>query len=233
MAPSTRLAGCLVMAGMVLLSLPGLAQDSGLPPETLAQSTPVFAYPSQGNRPALVFVRSGNATEFDPRVFVSSRDGWRLVQLSDDLHNSTWVYAGRAINNEEVWGMTQRNATDGPGPTLFLVSSANGGRLWRSRGFVQKVSRFAVVDLFAINEDRGTLVLRLDEDSSPNAPRLGYYIYMSKNAGKTWSEPIYSQDKPLPPPSLLALPDRTFDAAQQALDTAGWQRLLADLQPVG
>ncbi|MFL6194674.1 MAG: hypothetical protein ACJ75H_10925 [Thermoanaerobaculia bacterium] len=232
MSPSTRLAGCLVVAGMVLLSLPGLAQDSGLAPETLAQSTPVFAYPSQGNRPALVFVRSGSAQEFDPRVFTSSRDGWRLVQLPDELHNTAWVYAGRSINNDEVWGMTQRNDADGPGPALFLVSSTNGGRLWRSRGTVQKVSRFAVVELFAINEERGTLVLRLDEDPSPNAPRLGYYIYMSKNAGRTWAEPLYSQGKPLPPPSLLAAPDRSFDA-KQALDAAGWQRLLADLQPAG
>jgi len=80
MVPSTRLAVSLAVAGMMLVSLPGLAQDNGLPPETLAQSVPIFAFQSQGNRPALVFTRSGNAQEQDPRVFVSARDGiWRLI----------------------------------------------------------------------------------------------------------------------------------------------------------
>src|SRR5215210_4137601 len=91
MAPS-RLVPALAVAWMALLPLMGTAQDdSGLPPETLAQSTPVYAFQSQGNRPALVFTRSGNAQESDPRVFVSSRDGWRLVQLPEELHNSSWA----------------------------------------------------------------------------------------------------------------------------------------------
>lgn len=238
MAPAPRLTGSLslggILAGLVLLSLPPLpviAQDSGLPPETLAQSSPVFGFQSQGNRPALVFVRSGNDQEFDPRVFLASRDGWRLIQLPDDFHNSRWVFAGRATSGDEVWGITERDL-GGTGASLLFTSSVNGGRVWRPRGSVQKVSRAAVVELFSINEERGTLILRLDADPSPDAPRLGYYLYMSKNGGKSWSEPIYSQGKPLPPPNLLAPPDRSFDS-QQALDGAAWQRLLADLQPVG
>ena len=82
------------------------------------------------------------------------------------------------------------------------------------------------------DEGHGSLILRLDEDSSPNAPRLGYYLYITKNGGKTWSGAMYSQGKPTPPPALLAAPDRTFDT-QQPFETASWQRLLADLQPVG
>ena len=75
MVPSTRLAVALAVAGMLVVSLPGVGQDNnnGLPPETLAQSVPLFAFQSQGNRPALVFTRSGTAQEQDQRVFVSAR----------------------------------------------------------------------------------------------------------------------------------------------------------------
>ncbi len=229
---SRKLALAIVAAGVGMLfgSLAGTAQDSGLPPETLAQSTPVFAFQSQGStRPGLVFVRSGNTQEHDPRVFLSSRDGWRLVQLPEDVHNSTWVYAGRAASGTDVWGITQ---TGGAGTGLSLVWSGNSGRAWRVRGFLQKVSPSAVIDLFTLNEERGTLILRLDEDPRPNAPRLGYYLYITKNGGRNWSEAIYSQGKPLPPPDLLARPDRIFDT-KEPLDVAGWQRLLAELQPPG
>ena len=227
MAPS-RLALALVVAGMALHPLAGAAQDdSGLPPETLAQSTPLYAFQAQGNKPALVLTRSGNAQEYDPRVFISSRDGWRLVQLADDLHNSNWVYAGRAVSGTGVWGITQ----NGAGTGLQFVFSANGGRQWRTRGSLRKISPNAVIELFTINdEEKVSLILRLDEDARPDAPRLGYYLYISKNGGRSWSEAIYSQNKPLPPPDLLAHPDRTFDG-KEPLDPAAWQRLLADLQP--
>ncbi|HEX9942054.1 MAG TPA: hypothetical protein VGG03_08560 [Thermoanaerobaculia bacterium] len=229
MAPS-RLVLALVAAGMVLVPLAGTAQDeSGLPPETLAQSTPLFAFQSQGNRPALVFTRSGNAQEHDPRVFISSRDSWRLVQLPADLHNTAWVFAGRSITGSGVWGITQ-----GAGTALLFVSSANDGRSWKLRGSLQKVSPQAVVELFSMNEEgKGSLILRLDEDPRPDAPRLGYYLYLTKNGGRNWSEAIYSQGRSLPPPNLLTPPNRTFDG-QQSFDVTGWQRLLADLQsPAG
>ena len=226
MAPS-RLVLALVATGMVLVPLAGLPQnDSGLPAETLAQSTPLYAFQAQGSRPALVLTRSGNAQESDPRAFLATRDGWRLVQLPEELHNSIWVFAGRALTGREVWGITQGAAT-----TLLFISSPNDGRDWRFRGSVQKVSPHAVVDLFSINDEgRGSLILRLDDDPRPDAPRLGYYMYLTKNGGRSWSEAIYSQGKPLPPANLLTPPERTFDG-HQSFDVAGWQRLLADLQP--
>ena len=228
MVPSTRLAVSLAVVGM-LFSLPGSAQDTGLPPETLAQSVPLFAFQGQGRKPALVFTRSGNAQEQDPRVFVASGDGaWRLIQLPDELHNTVWVFVGRATSNDEVWGIT----VGGTG-VLQFVSSGNGGRSWKTRGSLQKISKAAVVDVFSMNDEgHGTLILRLDEDPSPNAPRLGYYVYITKNGGKSWSDAFYSQGKPTPPPALLATPDRTFDL-QQPFETASWPKLLTGLQPVG
>jgi hypothetical protein len=214
---------------MALVPLAGLPQnESGLPPETLAQSAPLFAFQAQGNRPALVLTRSGDAQASDPRVFLATRDGWRLVQLPDELHNSSWVFAGRAMTGREIWGITQGSPT-----TLLFVSSPNDGRDWRFRGSLQKVSPHAVVDLFSVNDEgRGSLILRLDDDPRPEAPRLGYYLYLTKNGARNWSEAIFSQGKPLPPANLLTPPDRTFDG-HQSFDVAGWQRLLADLQPAG
>jgi hypothetical protein len=233
MFPSPRSVFSLVMAGMALASRAGLAQgDSGLPPETLAQSTPLFAFQSDGNRGALVFLRSGSAQEHDPRIFLASRDGWRLIQLPDELHNTSWIFVGRSATRDELWGITQASV-EGPGPTLQFVSSGNGGRSWRLRGALQKISRYAVVDLFSVNDDgKGTLILRLDDDPSPDAPRLGYYFYLTKNGGRSWSEAIYSQSKPLPPPLMLMPADRTFDG-KQPLDASAWERLFAGLQPAG
>ncbi|HEY9422231.1 MAG TPA: hypothetical protein VIW92_12510 [Thermoanaerobaculia bacterium] len=229
MVPSTRLVLALVLGGIVTTALAGVAQDEGLPPETLAQSTPVFAFQSQGNRPALIFTRNGTPEGYAPRVFLASRDGWRLIQLSDDLYNTNWVFAGRAMSGDTVWGVTR-----GSGGGLIVVSSQNGGRNWRTRGSLQAISPKAVVDLFSLNDEaKGTLILRLDEeDPDPNGPRAGYYVYLTKNGGKNWSEGIYSQGRPTPPPNLLMPPDRTFDA-QQPLDLDAWQRLLAELQPAG
>jgi hypothetical protein len=234
MIPSTRSVPLLVVAGLVLAGAAGGAQDdSGLPAETLAQSTPRFAFQSQSGRGALLFVRSGSAAEHDPRVFLASRDGWRLIRLSDDLHNTSWVFAGRSTDGAELWGITQGSGGDGPGPTLLFVSSGNGGRSWRVRGALVKVSRYAVVELFSMNDDgKGTLILRLDDDPTASAPRLGYYVYLTKNGGRTWSEAIYSHSRPLPPSGLLVPADRAFDG-EQPPDPGSWQRLLLDLQPAG
>jgi hypothetical protein len=229
MAPSTRLVAALGLAGMVMTALAGVAQDEGLPSETLSQSTPVFAFQSQGNRPALVFTRNGTQEGYAPRVFLSSRDGWRLIQLSDDLYNTNWVFAGRALSGADVWGITRGSAG-----SLQFVYSQNGGRNWRSRGSLQTISPKAVIDLFSLNDDgKGTLIVRLDEENpNPEGPRVGYYVYLTKNGGKNWSDGIYSEGRPTPPPNLLMPPDRTFDA-QQPLDLGAWQRLLVELQPAG
>jgi photosystem II stability/assembly factor-like uncharacterized protein len=231
MVPATRWAVALAVAGVALFSRPATAQDTpasgSIPPETLAQSTPVFAFQSQGSRPAMVFTRSGTAQEQDPRVFVGSRDGtWRLVELPNELHNTVWIFVGRA--GDEVWGITE-----GGTGILQFVSTTNGGRTWKVRGTLPKIAKSAVVDLFSMNdEEHGTLILRLDADASPKPARLGYYVYFTKNGGKSWSDAIYSQGKPTPPPNLLSPPERTFESTPP-FATASWQRLLTDLQPTG
>ena len=232
MVPSTRSVLSLVVAGAVMAAGAAGAQGaSGLAPETLAQSTPLFAFQNDGNRGAVVFLRSGSALEHDPRLFVAARDGWRLVQLPDELHNTSWVFAGRSALRDELWGITQGSTEEKPGQTLLFVSSNSGGRSWRLRGALQKVSRYAVVDMFSVNEDgKGTLILRLDDDPEPEAPRLGYYLYLTKNGGRSWSEAIFSQSKPLPPPAMLVTAGRSFDG-QKPLDPDGWERLFVDLRP--
>jgi hypothetical protein len=233
MAPSTRLAAALAVAGLAFLPAAGKAQQEGdLPPETLAQSRPRFAFAVQGGSPALVFTHSGTGTEHDPRILISSRDGWRLIQLPENFHNQNWVYAGRGVTSQEIWAACQIGG-EVPAPNLELLSSTNGGRTWRYRGALQKVSRYAVIDYVAMNSSgKGTLVLRLDADPSENAPRLGYYVYATKN-GRDWMPPYFSQNKPAPSSDVLAPPTRTFEANQTPLTPDSWQRLFADLLPGG
>jgi hypothetical protein len=231
MAPSTRLAGSLVVAGLVFLSGAGKAQqESDLAPEALAQASPRFAFAVQEGSPALVFVQSGTAAEHDPRILISSRDGWRVVQMPENFHNQAWAYAGRGVTSQEVWAASQVGG-EVPAPNLELFSSGNGGRNWRYRGSLQKISRYAVIDYLAINSGgKGTLVLRIDADPSPNAPRLGYYVYTTRN-GRDWSQPYFSQNKPAPSSDVLAPPARTFEANQTPFTAEAWQRLFAGLVP--
>src|SRR5258708_7663790 len=138
--------------------------EGDLPPETVAQSSPRFAFAAQGGSPALVFTHSGTGAEHDPRILISSRDGWRLIALPENFHNQNWVYAGRGVTSQEVWAATQIGG-EVPAPNLEFLSSANGGKSWRYRGSLQKISRYAVVDYLAMNPSgKGTLLLRLDDD---------------------------------------------------------------------
>lgn len=231
MAPSTRLAFSLVVAGMAFLSGAAVAQQEGeLPPETLAQSSPRFALTVQGNSPALVFTHSGTPAQHDPRILMSSRDGWRLIQMPENFHNQNWVYAGRGVTSQEVWAASQIGG-EAPALNLEFLSSANGGRSWRYRGSLQKISRYAVIDYLAMNPSgKGTLVLRLDADPNESAPRLGYYVYTTKN-GRDWTPPYFSQNKPAPSSDVLAPPAKTYEANQIPLTPDAWQRLFAELLP--
>lgn len=224
-----------VLAILTHLLPPGLqAQEAeslveGLPAATLSIATPLFALRRQGRLPALVFTRSGTAEEHDPRVLVSGRDGWRPVQLSERLHNSTWILVGRALEGEDVWAVAEGDV-GGRGPYLELVNSENGGRTWNHQVTFVKISRYAVLDAFGIHPDgRGSLILRLDEDPSPEAPRLGYYVYLTKNSGKTWSEPIYSYGRP-PVPTALAAPDDKLTFTEPP-ELDAWKRILSILLP--
>lgn len=213
---------------MLFVPMAGLAQED-LPAETLAQSTPMFAFRSQGATPALILTRSGSIENQDPRVFLSTRDGWRLVQLPEELHNTSWVWAGRALDGGELWGITEGMANGRS--YLYFVSSANGGRAWKLRGYLPKVSRLAVVETVGMSKNgKGTLILRLDEDPSPDAPRLGHYVYLTKNGGREWSEPMYSAGRPLPPSDVLVPSDQSFsEPAPPAADA--WQKILRGYAP--
>lgn len=227
----TGRAAALAAVALLLVSIEGSAQDEigGLPAATLAQSIPFFAFAAQGGNPALLMTRSGSTTDFDPRVLVAARNGWRLITVGNEVHNTTWVFAGRVLDGGELWGVTEGQA-EGRG-LLYFLSGSRDGRLWRFRGFLPKISRFAVVDSFAMNKsDKGTLVLRLDDDPSPDAPRLGYYVYLTKNGGREWTSAIYSQGKPQPASDPLLGPNRAFTDTQPP-DLATWRVILENLQP--
>ena len=234
MAPSTRfalLSRWWGWAGSVpLVPVPGIAQDvPGPPPGDPRAVDSALRLPEPGEPPgAGLHPQRQRPGAADPRVFVSSRDGWRLVQL-----------AGRAAQHGLGLRRPARATRSGGSPrgargVLQLVSSGNDGRTWKVRGILQKISKAAVVDLFSMNDEgRGTLILRLDADASPNAPRLGYYVYISKNGGKSWSEAHLLAGQAHPAAQPPGAPRPHLRGPRSRLDAAAWQRLLADLQPAG
>lgn len=219
----------LALAAAIMLVVPAVAQAQEDLTATLAQAVPVFAFRERGNDPALLLLGTGEAQR-SPRALVGSRGRWRQVELPEQLYNTTWVHAGRTLDSREIWGITEGLA-DGQ-PYLYFTSSGNGGRGWRLRSYLRKISASAVVDSFAMDKGgKGTLILRLDEDPSPDAPRLGHYVYLTRNGGREWAEPMYSHGKPLPPSDLLAFPDQTFEPRPP--DPEAWTRILDSLSPPG
>ncbi|HYG62512.1 MAG TPA: hypothetical protein VEL74_08010 [Thermoanaerobaculia bacterium] len=210
------------------------AQDTGLvegvPAPTLEQAIPLFAWSPQGRSPALLFARFGTAERPAAGVMTSTRDGWRLVQLPDSIYYTVWSYVGRS-SGEQIWGISQ---PAGPQPaTLEFSASSNGGRGWTHRSSLRKVSPYAVVDAFGMDaEGHGSVVLRLDEDPTPNAPRLGFYMYLTKNGAKSWSEPIYSFERPRLSGDMPAAPDRSF-AYDAPPGVDAWRGILTSLAPSG
>src|SRR5258705_6610952 len=85
---SKKVLACGVLIACLAFARAGSQEldTSGLPPETLGQSTPVFAFLGEAGHPGMIFVHSGSGADHEPRVFASSRDGWRLVQLPDGFH---------------------------------------------------------------------------------------------------------------------------------------------------
>lgn len=221
-----RLAAVLAVPAL-LLALPLAAlQEGGSPSQVWSQSVPLFVFRAQGRNPALIFLRQGDRQEGVPRVYYSSRDGWSIAEFTEGLRKATWVAAGRSQSGTELWAVAQEEDSS----YLVVIGSNNSGRSWRQRGSVRKISKLAKVEYLGMNKDgKGSLILNLEEDPSPEAPRLGYYFYLTENGGKTWTDPIYSENRPLTPVSDLASPSETFE--QDATpDTALWQRLLASLQ---
>lgn len=230
----TVFAYALLMACLGASVAPAQELDtSGLPPETLGQSTPIFGFLGEASHPGLVFVHSGSATDHEPRVFASSRDGWRLVQLPDGFHNLNWAYTGRNVRNYEIWAVLQAGGEAGPGLNLLFASGSSDGRSWRYRGSLQKISRYAVVEMLGMNDGgKGTIVLRLDDDPTPESPRLGYYSYMTKDGGRSWGQPLYSSSRPSSPTDMLAPAEKSYDP-KLAPDVAAWRQLLGSMQPPG
>lgn len=224
-----RLAAALAVPAL-LLALPLAAlQEGGSASQVWSQSIPLFVFRAQGRNPAVVLLRQGDRLEGVPRVYYSSRDGWSVADFAEGLRKATWVAAGRGQSGAELWAVAQEEDSG----YLVVMGSSNAGRAWRQRGSLRKISKLASVEYLGMNKDgRGSLILNLEDDPSPDAPRLGYYLYLTENGGKSWSDPIYSQSRPSAPVSDLSSPDQTFP--QDATPDPGlWQRLLASLQSGG
>jgi hypothetical protein len=223
---ATLLIGLLLAGGAVAQE--GLVE--GLPAAALAQALPLFGWSQQGRNPAIVFARLGASERPRAGILISTRDGWRLAAVPDEVYYAKWIYVGRSANGEQIWGIGEMG--DGErAPDLGIAMSANGGRAWSFRSTLHKVSPYAVLEAVGMDQDgRGAVVLRLDEDPGANAPRLGFYQYLTQNGGKSWSEPIYSFERPPLSGSMPAAPDKTYsyDAPPSA---DAWRGILSSLTP--
>lgn len=227
MSPTFRLPAALSIALLLLAATAALARQDAAPTQGLGQSVPQFTFRAQGRNPALILLRQGERQEGVPRAYYAGRDGWQVAEFSEGLRKASWVAAGRA--SADVWAV----AEEADSGYLVILSSNNGGRSWRQRGAVRKISKFGSLAYFGMNRDgKGSIILELENDPSPDAPRLGNYLYITENSGKSWAEPIFSQSRPSGPISDLSSPDETFpqDATP---DPATWQRLLTTLRPAG
>lgn len=217
-----------------LLAAAAGAQESGLvegvPSPTLEQALPLFAWSEQGRSPGVLFARFGTPERPAAGVMVSSRNGWRLVQVPEQLYGTAWVWVGRS-SGDQLWAISQEGGAQPS--TLTFATSSNGGRSWSFRSSLRKVSPHAVVESFGMDaEGHGSVVLRLDQDPGPDAPRLGFYMYLTRNGAKSWSEAIYSFERPRLSGEIPSAPDRSFAYGEPpGLDT--WRGILTSLAPSG
>lgn len=224
-----------VTAALMGLLLAGgaVAQDGlieGLPAAALAQALPLFGWSQQGRTPAVVFARLGATERPRAGILISTRDGWRLAAVPDEVYYAKWIYVGRSANGEQIWAIGETGSGE-HAPDLGIAVSTNAGRAWGFRSTLHKVSPYAVLEAVGMDQDgHGSIVLRLDEDPSANAPRLGFYQYLTQNGGKTWLEPIYSFERPPLTGAMPAAPDKTFsyDAPPGA---DAWRGILSSLAP--
>lgn len=194
------------------------AQARGIPNGVLSRTNPVFGFKRRRAEPALLFNGQVREAEHFPTAFVSGRGGWTKARLPESaLAQNVWVFAGRAGDRQEVWGVAELQS-EGRGPDLELLSSRDGGRTWR-HVTVNKVSRFATFDSFHMtSRGAGALMIQLTEDDARtegnSSLKAGYYTYDTRDGGRRWMrKPRFSAWKPTDPPGALDGPETyNFDA---------------------
>jgi hypothetical protein len=184
----------------------------GIPESVLSKTVPSSGFKRRGDAPALLFgvrlknIEQGVSTH-TPSVFVSARGGWVAAPIPADLEQTGWVFAGRAKERPEVWGVTEIDV-EGRGPDLNLLSSRDGGRTWRHYT-LHKVSRFAeFVSLRMTAAGAGALTVQLSAEDAQNegtpSVKAGFYTHTTRNGGRTWTKNgSFSATKPADPPGPL------------------------------
>lgn len=189
---------------------------SGIPPRTLAETTPVFGVKRSGRQPALLFNRQGEMSDHTATLFISTGSNWRRVALpSAALSQSSWTYFVRSPDKLRAWAIAEIDVA-GPGGTLEIFSTVNAGSTW-SHFSLEKMSRFASFDSLHMNRNgRGSLTLNFDQDSANTEGnrrlRPGFYTYTTSNGGRTWSRrPSFSTTQPPAHGETLDGADETYN----------------------
>ena len=221
----------LTLAAALILTASATARQRGaarrgarvIPESVLSKTLPTFGFKRRRADPALLFnvrlktIEDGVSTH-TPSVFVSARGGWVVAPLPGDFEQTGWVFAGRAPDRPEVWGITEIDV-EGRGPDLELLSSRDGGLTWRHYT-LHKVSRFAEFkSLHMTGKGVGALTVQLSDEDAQNegtpSVRAGYYTYTTRNGGRTWTRNgRFSATEPPEPPGALDRHEVSYDESE-------------------
>jgi hypothetical protein len=223
--PPLALAAALLLTGSAAARRRGAGQRGAraIPDSILSKTLPTFGFKRRRADPALLFnVRlkeaGQGASMHTPSVFVSARGGWVVAPLPGDFEQTGWVFAGRAPDRPEVWGVAEIDV-EGRGPDLELVSSRDGGLTWRHYT-LHKVSRFAEFrSLHMTGRGDGALTVQLSDEDAQNegtpAVKAGYYTYTTRNGGRTWTKHgRFSATEPAKPPGTLDKYEVSYDDSE-------------------
>lgn len=193
---------------------------AGIPAEVLAQILPVYGFRRRGGERAVLFaavvtpIEDEGVNTHRTAVFTRGDGGWTEAS-EGGLEINGWSFAGRAAGRPEVWGVAEIDVA-GPGPSLELLSSENGGAAWRLRT-IDKVSRFATfVSLHVTRDGRGALTTELSADMADaegGGLKPGFYTHTTIDGGASWSPKAgFSETTPPPPDGgALEAPDSSYN----------------------
>ena len=194
---------------------------AGIPAEVLAQILPVYGFRRRGGERAVLFAavvtppeEEGDMSTHRTAVFTRGDGDWNEAS-EGGLEINGWTFAGRAAGRPEVWGIAEIDVA-GPGSSLELLSSENGGASWRLRT-IDKVSRFAsFVSLHMTRDGRGAVTTELPADMADadgEGLKPGFYTHTTIDGGASWSPKAgFSETTPPPPDGgALEAPDSSYN----------------------
>lgn len=142
--------------------------------------------------PVILIVREGEP----PRLVDTKAAG---------LDNHAWVYAGVSEDEQHWWAIADF-AVEGPGHTLELIASHDGGETWDYWVSIPKPNYWALFESFEMDASgHGRLTVRFESGTDPGFVQAakhalrpqrtqaesGRYTYRTRDWGRSWKGPSH------------------------------------------